>query len=90
MMPERKAIGRIAMLATALLQVGCGGANRRGGPFDAVERQAELARMRVQIAQKTRGLPEQRYRRVVRPSLERQLRTFGYDGREIDVVLERR
>jgi hypothetical protein len=56
-------------------------------PLNPLERQTAMERLRVQIQQKTRTVPEPRFSRVIRPVLERQLRAMGFDQQEITHIL---
>ena len=51
------------------------------------ERLQFMEQMRRQILYKTRRIPDDRYARVVRPDLRRQLLAMGLDQRDADVIL---
>jgi hypothetical protein len=44
--------------------------------------------MRRQIVNQTRNVPEERYQRLVRPQVKRQLRAIGLDDRDITYILQ--
>jgi hypothetical protein len=55
---------------------------------DPAQRLMFLERMRVQILQKTRRLPQPTYEQQVRPRLQRRLRNMGLDVLEVDWILQ--
>jgi hypothetical protein len=70
----------------------------RGGPSvqrqlppdvqqDPAARVMRLQQLRAQIVARIKGLGEDRYRQVVRPSLDGQLRRLGFDDQDVAYFL---